>query len=219
MPSPSSIEIRSYRNVFDLERRVYRIDRVRLNPGGVPLRGVLYGVLLELAVVALGRLPLCGPALAVLPWFARDLALPVGGAALLCVVRVDGRPFHRASWALLRFAASPHELSGLAPHRSPGARRIWRIPDLVVLCDGSEPRLRRMRFTGPGAALIAVAHERTSPGEGALRRGRRVGVRALAGGTPMAHGVVLDLAPGVRLDVDGHENPDRATSSGFPARN
>ena len=34
------IEIRSYRRVFDLERRIYSIDRVRLNPGGVPVRGV-----------------------------------------------------------------------------------------------------------------------------------------------------------------------------------
>ena len=29
-------EIRSYRRVFDLERRIYSIDRLRLNPGGVP---------------------------------------------------------------------------------------------------------------------------------------------------------------------------------------
>ena len=36
------IEIRSYRAVFDLERRIYRVDRLRLNPGGVPVRGVVY---------------------------------------------------------------------------------------------------------------------------------------------------------------------------------
>ena len=33
------MEVRSYRRVFDLERRIYRVDRLRLNPGGVPVRG------------------------------------------------------------------------------------------------------------------------------------------------------------------------------------
>ena len=36
------IEIRSFRRVFDLERRVYSVDRFRLNPAGVPVRGILY---------------------------------------------------------------------------------------------------------------------------------------------------------------------------------
>jgi hypothetical protein len=35
------MDIRSYRAVFDLERRIYRIDRLRLNPSGVPVRGVI----------------------------------------------------------------------------------------------------------------------------------------------------------------------------------
>ncbi len=34
------MEIRSYRRVFDLERRIYQVDRLRLNPSGVPVRGV-----------------------------------------------------------------------------------------------------------------------------------------------------------------------------------
>jgi hypothetical protein len=33
------MEIRSFRRVFDLERRIYRVDRLRLNPGGIPVRG------------------------------------------------------------------------------------------------------------------------------------------------------------------------------------
>ena len=36
------MEIRSYRRVFDLERRVYSVDRLRLNPSGVPVRGIVY---------------------------------------------------------------------------------------------------------------------------------------------------------------------------------
>ena len=41
MSGDGRIEVRSYRTVFDLERRLYRIDRLRLNPGGVPVRGIV----------------------------------------------------------------------------------------------------------------------------------------------------------------------------------
>ena len=57
------MEIHSYRRVFDLERRVYSVDRLRLNPSGVPVRGIVY----FLAVVAGG---------------ARLLERPVFGAAV-----------------------------------------------------------------------------------------------------------------------------------------
>ena len=38
-----SLIIRSYRRVFEVDRRIYRVDRWALPvPGGVPLRGVGY---------------------------------------------------------------------------------------------------------------------------------------------------------------------------------
>ena len=46
--------------VFDLERRIYRVDRLRLNPGGVPVRGVIYLLLIILAALITARLPLLG---------------------------------------------------------------------------------------------------------------------------------------------------------------
>ena len=45
------MEIRSYRAVFDLERRIYRVDRMRLNPAGVPVRGIVYFLALLAAIV------------------------------------------------------------------------------------------------------------------------------------------------------------------------
>src|SRR3954467_9308640 len=90
------VEIRSYRPVFDLERRLYRIDRLRLNPGGVPVRGIVYGVGLTIIVAVLAALPLLGWPLRALPWPARHLLLPTLLAAALTVVRVDGRPWHVA---------------------------------------------------------------------------------------------------------------------------
>ena len=53
--------IRSYRRVFEVDRRIYRIDRWTLPvPGGVPLRGLGYFVAAVLAVIVCGRLPAVG---------------------------------------------------------------------------------------------------------------------------------------------------------------
>jgi hypothetical protein len=54
------IEIRSYRRVFDLERRIYSVDRLRLNPGGVPVRGVVYFLAIVLGGLIAGGMPFIG---------------------------------------------------------------------------------------------------------------------------------------------------------------
>ncbi len=97
------MEIRSYRAVFDLERRIYRVDQLRLNPGGIPVRGVVYFLAILLAMLIAGGLPLVGAAIGALPWYLRDLALPVASATVLSVIRIEGRPFHLAAYALLRY--------------------------------------------------------------------------------------------------------------------
>ena len=70
------MEIRSYRRVFDLERRVYSVDRLRLNPSGVPVRGVVYFVAVVAVVLASSSLPLLGTGLGLAPWYLRDLLFP-----------------------------------------------------------------------------------------------------------------------------------------------
>jgi hypothetical protein len=142
-------EIRSYRSVFDLERRIYRVDRVRLNPGGVPVRGVLYFLAMLVVIAFAARLPIVGAVARVPPWYGRELALPALGAGLLALIRVEGRPFHLAAIALLRYAIGPRHLSGLGASRAPGRHRL--AGELLLLPDGSEGRLRRLRYTGPGA--------------------------------------------------------------------
>jgi hypothetical protein len=151
-------EIRSYRRVFELERRLYRIDRLRLNPGGVPVRSVVYFLVLLLACLTAGSVPLLGVLVQALPWYARDLALPAASAALLTAIRVDGRSFHVALQGLLRYHLLPRHLAGLRPCRPEG--EVWWPSDLVVLPDGSDPTMRRLRYRGPGAVLVAVEHER-----------------------------------------------------------
>src|SRR5918911_37847 len=99
-----TVEIRSYRSVFDLERRLYRIDRFRLNPSGVPVRGLVYVALLVLAVLVAQRLPIVGAPVRVLPWQVRYAALPGGCAALLTMLRIDGRTAQAVLASTVRFA-------------------------------------------------------------------------------------------------------------------
>ena len=197
-----SSEIRSYRCVFDLERRLYRIDRLRLNPAGVPVRGIVYFLALLGAVLLAGVLPLLGLLVHTLPWYLRDVGAPGACAALLTLIRVEGRPFHLAALALVRYGIGPRELSGLRPCHS--ADRRWRLDELVVLADGSDSRLRRLRYTGPGAVTISTAHVRSSRRRGLVRglmRRPDIRLAALPGKPRPAKGLVIALTDGARLEV------------------
>jgi hypothetical protein len=205
------IEIRSYRRVFDLERRVYSVDRLRLNPGGVPVRGVVYLLALLFVAVALADLPLIGSIARALPWYLRDLALPAAIATVLSVIRVEGRTFHLAAHALVRFWVGPSRLVR-AHRRSPSGRCSCRW-ELVMFPDGSESRMRRLRYTGPGAVLVALEHERRGRAvehgsTGIARRGLRPALilRESPRGEALDHAQVIALSPGARLLV----RPDRS---------
>jgi hypothetical protein len=164
-------EVRSFRRVFDLERRIYRVDRLRLNPGGVPVRGVLYFLALLGCALLLGRVPLVAGFVEMVPWYLRDGLLPGAAAALLAVVRIEGRPFDLAALALVRRALRPRRLIAGGIRAPAGV--LWHPPDLLFLPDGSDARLRRLRFTGPGAARITVAHELGQGGGVVTLGGRR----------------------------------------------
>jgi hypothetical protein len=177
------VEIRSYRAVFELERRIYRVDRLRLNPGGVPVRGVVYCFAILACLALAGALPLVGTAVRALPWYVREVLLPAGLAALLTMIRVEGRPFHLAAAAVLRHLFGPHQLAGLQPARgsvgaSPSrldaaATEVWRPQELLLLPDGSDPRPRRLRYSGPGAVRMTANRQVL-----VLERGAELRVRA-----------------------------------------
>lgn len=195
-------EIRSYRSVFDLERRIYRIDRLRLNPNGVPLRGVAYFLAgFAIALIA-AALPALGALAHAIPWYIRQLALPSASAAVFALIRIEGRTFHLAVLGLLRYAVGPRELAGLRPRRR--ADECWRLAELVILADGSDARLRRMRYAGPGAVLIRTAHTRTvwrvGP-VGRLARRPQVTLSGLRESSSPARGQVIALSEGTSLEV------------------
>jgi hypothetical protein len=199
-------EIRSYRRVFDLERRIYSIDRLRLNPGGVPVRAVVYFlVLLALALLAAG-VPLVGVAARAIPWYLRDVAVPAAGATVLSALRLEGRSFHLAAHALVRHRFGPRRLAGLRRGAAVGAR--WLPPEILLLPDGSEGRLRQLRYTGPGAVLVTIEHERRGRAiehgsSATARNGLRstLTLRQLGRARPLARGQVIALGPGARLRV------------------
>jgi hypothetical protein len=200
------MEIRSYRRVFDLERRIYRVDRVRLNPGGIPVRGVVYFLAILAGSLVSAHLPVLAIVARATPWYLRDLAFPGLGAALLTIIRVEGRPFHLAARAIVRFRAD-HRGGTALRHRRPsgggGSARSWRPERILMLPDGSDARMRRLRFTGPGALLVRAAHEREVSTGALARLGLRahVTVRRKPGESDPPRGEVILLRRAVRLKV------------------
>ncbi len=200
------MEIRSYRRVFDLERRVYSVDRLRLNPGGVPVRGIAYfAVILAMGALA-ARLPLLGGVVHALPWYLRDLALPGLTATILGAVRVEGRAFHLTARALLRHAFGPRRVTGWGERSAVG--RPWHPPEITWLPDGSDARMRHLRYTGPGAVLVALDHELGEHATAGVRAARTLTLRQRPGAGVLDSGQVIALAGGARLVVHAHE-PDR----------
>jgi hypothetical protein len=200
------IEIRSYRRVFDLERRIYSVDRLRLNPGGVSVRGIVYFLVLLIGGLLAAGLPLLGPIVGVLPWFLRDLALPGACATVLSVIRIEGRVFHLSAQSLVRYWTGPRRLMGTRRCESVGA--FWRPQEIVMLPDGSDSRMRRLRYTGPGAVLVSVEHERCGRAmelgsRGTARPGLRsvVSLRERGDARVLEQGQVIALGAGARLRV------------------
>lgn len=196
------MDVRSYRGVFELERRVYRIDTVRLNPGGVPIRGIAYAAALILATLLACRLEPVWLILGPLPWPVRCVGLPILAAALATIARIEGRPFHLAAWALMAHRVGPRRTARLGRVPAPGRR--WRPAPVVLIPDGSDGRLRRLRYRGPGAVLVCCAHERADwPPPRWPGAGRRADITVHPGGDgrPLARPAALELAAGAVIET------------------
>jgi hypothetical protein len=190
----AQLEVRSFRSVFALERRIYRVDTLRLNPTGIPLRGIVYGASLIGVASAAGAVPPTSWLDPVIPWYVRDLGIPLSAATLLGALRIEGRPFHLAALALVGYGLASRRLEGLAPLRPRRAR--WRPPTVVCIPNGSDARFRSLRYRGPGAVLVRHPHLRAewSPG-----RRADVTLHPLTGECGRA--TVLDLVAGAVLEV------------------
>jgi hypothetical protein len=189
----SDVEVRSFRSVFALERRIYQIDTLRLNPGGIPLCGIVYTVALVAISVVAGRLPGLSWFAAPVPWYFRYIAFPAGVGGLLTLVRIEGRPFHTAAIALVAHRVAPQQLNGSRANARPGT--IWRPPPILCLADGSGSEPRMMRYTGPGAVLVSFPHDRVEWSRG-LTLGRRADISLHpVDGSRGKRATALELAP------------------------
>jgi hypothetical protein len=197
------IEVRSFRRVFELERRLYSIDRLRLNPGGVPIRGVVYALAAVVAAAVAGWLPVIGAAQRATPWFVGQLLVPCAVATAMALIRIDGRPFHLAATAQLRMTVTPRRITRLGCRSRVGGR--WAPPQLLLLPDGSEARFRRLAYCGPGAVLVRLHHDRVlARGSMPERIRRSVPLRLIerADARRPGRGDVVVLARGARLVVE-----------------
>jgi hypothetical protein len=164
----------------------------------------VYFLALVATSLVLSAVPLIASVAAVAPWYMRALALPALAAALLALIRVEGRSFHLAALALLRYRAAPRRITGGWRAATVGA--VWAPAALAMLPDGSGGRIRRLRYTGPGAALVTRGHELThQPSRRVHLRLRRssgfgtIALRELPDAQPLAEAQVIVLARGSQM--------------------
>ena len=175
--------IRSYRLCFELERRIFRVDRWRIPaPYGVPLSGIAYAALALVAVLVLERLPVTGELLGVLHPALRFVIVPVGLAYAAARLRVDGRPAHAAALAWLRWQVEP---ARVVAFRATGADRVELVGDLVVAADQHAARYRRCVVRGPAEVTLRYPAR-------ARARGRRLELQQ-TGARPLWRGKLLRL--------------------------
>src|SRR3954467_2962360 len=164
------VMIRSYRRVFEVDRRIYRVDRWALPvPGGVPLRAVAYFAVALLAMIAAGALPGTSELAGALSAPIRLVVIPLAVAVLGTQAAPDGRAAHRfaADWVRLRWRA----------RRQSAGRRValedepvaWH-GELAVRWDGDGAELHHGRVRGPARVTFAVPVKLRQRGGGLVAR-------------------------------------------------
>ena len=160
------LEIRSFRVVFALERRLFRIDRWRLPlPYGVPVRGIGYAAGALMAVLVAGALPGSGAMVAAVPAPVRLVLGPIGVAALLARVRVDGRPAHRCAVAWARHRLGPRTLDAFARVPARASAHVFTDPILLAACTADAATAAR-RSTAGGRRARPAGRRRGSAAGG-----------------------------------------------------
>src|SRR3954452_20907583 len=148
--------IRSYRRVFEVDRRIYRVDRWALPvPGGVPLRAVAYFVTALLAVLLAGSLPGIGELVAGVSAPLRFVVVPLAVAVLGIQAAPDGRVAHRFAWDWLRLRLRARRRCAGRVVPLEGEPVAWH-GELALRWDGQGAQLRRGRVRGPARVTFNV---------------------------------------------------------------
>lgn len=185
------ITIRSYRVCFDLERRIHKVDQWRLPlPYGLPLRGLVYGLVLLTSMFVLSRLPVLGAMLGALHPAVRYIAFPFTGAYLLLRWKVDGRSPHATALSWLRMRLEPRRVVAFraAPPQGPVTLGV-----VTVAPDERGARLRRGVIHGPARVVLRYPVR-------ARARGGTLYIRD-SGGAPLRRGKHVRVRKGQRVVV------------------
>jgi hypothetical protein len=144
------VVIRSYRRVFEVDRRIYRVDRWALPvPGGVPLRAVGYFATTVLVMVLLGEL------VSFLSAPLRFVVVPLAVAVLATQAAPDGRTAHRFAWDWLRFRVRARRRCAGRVVALEGEPIRWD-GELAVRWDADGAELHRARVRGPARVTFNV---------------------------------------------------------------
>ena len=183
------LQIRSFRVVFDLERRIHKVDRFRLPlPYGLPLRSIGYFVAALVSAVVVSQLPIVGTIAGWLPPPVRFVVAPAVAAYVLTQLRVDGRVAHDAAGSWFKWQLGPRRVAAFKAAR---AEESMRLGDMTTAPDERGCRYRRADLVGPAEALLRYPFT-------ARQRGPTLQVAA-NGDEPMPLGKRVMLNAGQRI--------------------
>jgi hypothetical protein len=190
--SSETLQIRSFRVCFDLERRIHKIDQWRVPlPYGLPLRSLAYFGVMVVVVLVLGNLPITGQLLGVLHPALRYLVLPAGAAYALTQWRIDGRLPHAAGRAWLRMRLEPTRVAGF--RAAEGLGRVELGP-VTLAPDERSARLRRGVVEGPARVVVRYPSKMRA-------RGRALHLKQ-EDTRPMWRGKQINLREGQRVVIE-----------------
>lgn len=193
------VPIRSYRGVIDsVERRIFRIDRWRIpKPDGLSVRAVVYTIATFIAVLLVGRLPVVGQILGLMPTSVRLVALPILGGWGLSSWAPDGRAPHHALISAVRYFRLPKHLAGLRPCPALGTQ-LAPVAGVSIAAGVDESTYRPGSVKGPAVLTLRYPAEVTVEGRGGeLATAKRLRISAPEGRVrPMPQGHVLEIPAG-----------------------
>src|SRR4051794_17141022 len=165
--SEHEIPIRSFGVVFDLERRIHKIDRFRVPlPYGLPLRSLGYAIVALAIVLAASAMPVLGRPIVGIPAPLRLVGIPVATAYALTGLQIDGRPPHVAAATVARYVLGPRRIAAWLPANM----RATRLDDIPFVADEHTSQLRPGRLRGPVQAVARGERIRLTWGERVMLR-------------------------------------------------
>lgn len=194
-PEPTQtpgMDIQSFRLVFNLERRLHRIDRWRLPfPGGIPITAIGHATTALIVVIALRQLPITGQLISALPAPLAYVIAPAAIAAALTRLTIDGRPAHRhlTAQTLTHLNAARTTASRTAP-----TGQLHIHDDTLLAASPTAPDYPACTITGP-ATVRLTQPARANP------RGQTLHITPTSG-PPLTRGKTIRLRPGQTLKIE-----------------